>query len=375
MTELPIDSKISSYSKSECSMFEFCDGCAGNYCCFNSNSHNCNDCINSGVISFIKKNKPSFLDDLLNERISQSKYLFQNQDPLKLPDFIARIQINSKKKKQMEMETINASKESMVLVTMKNLISNKKHSNLRLKENFNQDLHEILNYNGKIILSLNIPNKNCIRLINSPEKSLDLIKILNPDIVTGFDADFYYSNPVFLTKLRLIQCYTANLYLSKLKIPIIPFYYPLPSFYSKFQFKYITTAKPRIIAIPTLEFRGSRKIYNDTDICNEIFEEISYLRKIPNLKIFSVNESPFSKKRIGDMCSSHCWRNTNYSKSYGKSYNLKLDNFLNPTNNFMLKKSTISNYQIQDLLKLERTISKARKNKLKKKEVVKWEHE
>lgn len=375
MTETQIDSKTSAYSKTKCPMYKFCDECLGENCCFHSHIHNCNRCINSGVISFIKGKQSGYLDCLLNERIFQSKNLFQNQVPLNLPDYVARIQINSKNIIQYEMEIIKLLKIKTVLVTMKNLISNDKSSYLRLKDNYCRDLHEILNFDGRIILSLNIPDENCILLINSPEKSVEMIKILNPDITTGFDADFYYSNPVFLTKLRLIQCYTANLYLSKLKIPIIPFYYPLPSLYSKYQFEYIAMAKPRIVAIPTFEFRNPLRTYNDTNICNNIFKEISYLNNISDLQIFSVNESPNSKKRIGDICSSHTWRNYSYSNSHGKSHFSKIENFFSPTYNFQSNRTTISNFQIQDLFKLHRTISKAKKNKLKEKEVVKWDHE
>ena len=295
--------------KSKCRFRDICGFCMGKSCCYYVKKyfdHNfCGLCPTQASCSNIRKQDLTTLDMNLTKAILKANVQNLEQDGLKCEIFISVIQMNSEFLRKFEIKMIKKNRFLMINIPIKYLINT---NDLSLKSWCDGDLHDILDYDGKILLSLNSLDSLTKRLLNNIDKTLKIFSILNPDLITGFDYDFYNTRAPFLVKFRLIECYEANFQLSKLKIPIIPFFYPIPNRFWSYQLSYLTNSQTKIIAVPHLSHPKTNDNYSKR-VDRQVKRQLNHLKKLLDIDILCLNKSPLTKNSYGSYFSSHTWRN------------------------------------------------------------------
>lgn len=192
----------------ECKFVNLCEGCdtnQANYCCLNLK-------IKKGNFYLCKKYKvcPNLTackmavdgslsrSSLFNRIIPSVEDISQIDFSIKKPyekfsqTFIPRIEVSNKDYKE-EIEVFKELNIQTIAVNLKCLLSNK--LNLIIKDSFLKDLHEIIKFEGEIMLLTTVHDYHCMKLMDNIEHYINDLEILNPDIITTFDANFYLDQP------------------------------------------------------------------------------------------------------------------------------------------------------------------------------------
>ncbi len=284
---------------------QFCNDYFLNICCLhNTNSQNdfkkckkiglcpnlylCKDAISGKLtrMSLFYNIIPSLED------IKSYKYLVKK--PLKnfQTRFIPRIDVYGDTLKN-QMKIINKLEIDLIAVSLTKLISNIEGS--ILKDSFRQDLHDKLDFDGKILLQTNIPDCYCIKIMENHQKYRDAINCLNPDVITTYDANFYLDQPLFINSIQIINLLNANSLLSDIEIPQIFLLPPAPLPLFKAIFEVFLRSNHRTICIPAAEFSKSKnpyflKIINHTNFIRETSDkefELLLISRSPDKQIYS----------------------------------------------------------------------------------------
>ncbi|MHA1755125.1 MAG: hypothetical protein ACTSVV_00040 [Promethearchaeota archaeon] len=183
---------------------------------------------------------------------------FYVKNPLRkfVEPYYPRIEIKNSKKLNKQMISIKNLGINGITISLNDIFSLKEE--FFIKERFFHDLHYLLDYHGKIILTTNIHDKFCKILIENPNKILKILKTLNPDAFTTFDANFYYTLPTFIILIQWDKVNKLNkkVYNTKIKqIGLIP---PVKKPFFKIFFLSQLIKNHKTIAIPMLELNKIR---------------------------------------------------------------------------------------------------------------------
>lgn len=237
-----------------------------------------------------------------------------------------------------QMKIINKLDIDFIAVSLKDLISNIEGE--ILKENFRKNLHDKLNFNGKILLQTNIPDCYCIKIMENPQKYRAAITYLGPDVITTYDSNFYLDQPIFISSIQLINLLNANSLISDIEIPQIFLLPPVPFPLFKSIFEVFLKSNHNTFCIPFAEFSKS----TNPDYL-KILNYIKFIRETSNrkFKMLILSKNP-NKSIFADCYSSITW-----TKVLGN----RKDNVLEVIENNLIKNIKIANkIQFQKSLNL-----------------------
>ncbi len=260
------------------------------------NLHVCRDAINGKLsrMSLFYNIIPSLEDIKSYDYIVKKPFKkFKNR-------FIPRIEVFGEKFKN-QMKIIKKLEIDAIAVNLADFISNIEGE--ILKENFKNNLHDRLDFDGKILLQTNIPDCYCIKIMENHLKYIDAINCLNPDIITTFDANFYLDQPLFINSIQIINILNANLLISELDIPQIFLLPPTPLPLFKSIFEVFLRSNHKSICIPVAEFSKSKNSY-----ILKILNFINYVRETSDKKfeLLLLSKNP-DKKMYANCYSSNTW--------------------------------------------------------------------
>jgi len=248
----------------------------------------CEDAINGNLIrkSLFNKIIPT-LDD-----IKSFKYNVKNPFKGFKRRFIPRIEVYGESSKN-QMKIIKKLGIDFIAVSLKNLISNSE--NKILKKNFENNLHDILDYDGKILLLTIIPDYYCLKIIKNSQKYVEALNLLQPDVITTFDANFYLDQPLFINFIQTLNILKANLAISNLEIPQIFLLPPVPLPLFECIFEVFLQSNHKSLCIPAGEFRNPKdphllKIIDFINYKKDILKkkfELLLISKSPNERIYA----------------------------------------------------------------------------------------
>lgn len=256
------------------------------------------------------KDCKAFRNRVLNDSyLPKVEKYFDNIRPInhplqKLDDyFIPRIEVRTRKSLKNQIKIVNKCKINTISVSLQDLLS--PNNPRSIKSNFAQDLHHLFDFHKKIILSLNIRDKLCKFLLEHLEIIPKIFKILNPDITTTLDANFYIDQPFFITALQLNKILKGNIIIERLKIQKIGLVPPSMSPFFEITLLSILKRNYSVVAIPLLEInKYSRVIHN---IFREgLMKQIYKIQSKLKFKFLLISTNP-SKKLYPDYFSGLSW--------------------------------------------------------------------
>ena len=206
--------------------------------------------------------------------------------------FIPRIEVYGENFKN-QIKIIHKLNIDCIAVSLADFISNIEGK--ILKDNFKYDLHDRLDFDGKILLQTNIPDFYCIKIMENYQKYREALSCLNPDIITTFDANFYLDQPLFVNSIQIFKILNANSLISDLEIPQIFLLPPAPLPLFKSIFEVFLRSNHKAICLPIAEFSKSKnsyllKIINHINFIRETSDkkfEILLLSKNPSISIYA----------------------------------------------------------------------------------------
>lgn len=327
-----------------CPFMTYCNYCEpSNYknCCLYSKLQN-NDfkkcdsyrCINSYDCIDIRDGK--ILEEYIPKLNFLGKFNYQIKKPLKKFNqcFIPRIDIFSSRNRNKQIKVIKELNINTIAISLQDLMSEDK--DLIIKSSFIEDLHNILKYNDKILLVTNISDVFCEKILNNTYRYMDLLQILNPDIITTFDANFYVSQPYFINMDRIRWIMEANELMKDLDIFQIGIIPPAPYIFFKAILKQMLEIGYKTVGIPLLEINRDRNFDLRYKFLNIIYN-FNYKYKF-NFILISTNppkiQSIGSKKSVyADCFSSHSWVVKNTRRlSFSKKKNIWKKNLIDSIN-------------------------------------------
>jgi hypothetical protein len=298
------------------------------------NLYVCRDTING------KLSRMSLFNNIIPSLEDIKSYEYIVKKPFKKFNnrFIPRIEVFGSNFKN-QMKIIKKLEIECIAVSLTNMISNKEGE--ILKENFKNNLHDRLGFDGKILLQTNIPDCYCIKIMENHQKYIDAINCLNPDIITTFDANFYLDQPLFINFIQIINILNANLLISELDIPQIFLLPPVPLPLFKSIFEVFLKSNHASICIPIAEFSKSKNPYflkllyyiNHIKETSDKEFELLLLSKSPDIKMYA------------DCYSSNTWtkiRERNTEEDYLNKMERKLQKTIQNANEMKFQKTLFS---------------------------------
>jgi len=245
--------------------------------------------------------------DNINYNVNIPFYRFKSK-------FIPRVEVYGKNSKE-QMEVIKKLGVQTIAVSLSRMISNKE--NQILKKSFECNLHDRFQFEGKILLQTNIPDSYCIKIMEKYKEFKKALKILNPDIITTYDANFYTDQPIFASIIQWFNVLRANINIKDIKIPQIFLLPPISSFLFKSIFQIFLKSNHRTACVPLGDFRNSET----THILN-IINVINHFREDSEKKfeILLISKSP-DKRVFADCYSSNTWAKKNGLRKMEKELN------------------------------------------------------
>lgn len=301
---------------SDCPFIDLCQFCNDYFldiCCLhNTNSKNdfknckkiglcpnlylCKDAING------KLSRMSLFYDIIPslEDIKSYKYLVKK--PLKnfQTRFIPRIEVYGDTFKN-QMKIIKKLEVDFIAVSLADFISNIEGE--ILKDNFRHNLHDRLDFDGKILLQTNIPDYYCIKIMENHQKYRDALNCLDPDVITTYDTNFYLDQPLFISSIQIINLLNANSLISDIEIPQIFLLPPAPLPLFKSIFEVFLRSNHKTICLPVAEFSKSKNTY-----LLKILNHINLIRETTDkeFELLLLSKSP-DKRICVDCYSSNTW--------------------------------------------------------------------
>lgn len=259
------------------------------------------------------------------EDISKIDFTIKNPYEKFSQDFIPRIEL-SRKDYEEQIEVFKELNINTIAVSLKRLLSNK--LNLIIKESFLKDLHQIFKFDGEILLITTVHDYHCIKLMNNIEQYVNDLKILNPDIITTFDANFYLDQPLFITATQTLNILKANEVIKDLDIAQVGLVPPSPKQFFKTTLEAFLNLNYKTICIPFAELNKEKNSHRDF-ILNTI-QEIKSMRN-DDFEYLLLSTSP-TKKYYADCYSSPSW----YIKRKSAFFLSKKKNWYNKLRHYQL---------------------------------------
>ncbi|MBN1215552.1 MAG: hypothetical protein JXA99_08910 [Candidatus Lokiarchaeota archaeon] len=279
--------------------------------CYNLECVNSHDCIDA-IENILKPIQIPSIKDIISNNFTVKKPLLDLKT-----NFIPRIDLFSSKKRNEQIKIIERNNIPILAISLQNLLSSKKDQ--ILKNNFNKDIHDIIDFNGKILLVTNISDHFCEKLLSNIDQYISALKILKPDIITTFDANFYLTQPIFITKYQLNQILIANNRIKDLNIYQIGLVPPVQVKYFEIILDRMLNNNYKVIGIPFLEINRDKKRklkQNYIDILNKFKQKYDF-------KFILISTNP-DKKIMSDCYISQSWVKIKNSRNLNLQEKIKL---------------------------------------------------
>lgn len=157
-------------------------------------------------------------------------------------------------------------------------------------------LHSFLNFDGKIILTTDIPNILCDRI--DADRLCLYVESLKPDCITTFDTYYHDDQPTFITQIKMYETLEKTVRLSdKIKSPVIGLAIGPSNKLFEWYARCLVKLGCNLLAIPCFESRsrGSKKAG-----LGKIAERIQMIKSIhPDIQILLLSCSPSYPKVYG----------------------------------------------------------------------------
>lgn len=270
--------------------------CYSNTCI---NSLDCCDIIDERIFGMEKKifieHIPEKLDILaINYTLNKPFQGFKQ-------NFIPRIDVSSPRNRKAQIKLIKKAKIEYLAISLQDIMSD--DESLIIKPNYLQDLHKLLEYDGKILLLSNILDRFCEKLLKK-ENTLRLIKELKrvkPDVMTTLDANFYLGQPLFITLFQLYRVIQANKLLNNSKIYQIGLIPPIPLIF-KDLLTYMLKLGHKTVCVPLLEVNK----YKNFKLRDKTVGYLNDFKRKFSFEFLLISTNPYVKTYV-DYFSSQTW--------------------------------------------------------------------
>ncbi|MHA1251611.1 MAG: hypothetical protein ACTSRP_16590 [Candidatus Helarchaeota archaeon] len=285
------------YKQFQCCILKRLKGEISSINCIEINCININDCKKAieGKLSIDSIPK---INNFFNNNYRVRNPLCEFKEP-----YYPVIQIESKSTLKNQINLIKKLQIRGIVVSLQKIFSVKEE--YFIKKPYFCDLHDFLNYDGEIILTTNIADEYCNILIKNSQKIPEMLKRLNPNAFTTFDANFYYTQPTFITLIQLDKIFKTNGKVSNLNIKQIGLVPPIKMPFFKIAILSQLNYNHKTIAIPLQELNKRQTVesrYYKQIINNQC---ISYASKF-KFKFILLSTSP-TKKIYANSFSSMSW--------------------------------------------------------------------
>ncbi|MHA1381332.1 MAG: hypothetical protein ACTSRG_23435 [Candidatus Helarchaeota archaeon] len=197
--------------------------------------------------------------------------------------------------KELEIEAIMVNPNKNMTINKHNL----------LRPGANQPFHDLLNFDGEIIMSTNFNDKYCHLILKDINRFKEMIEVLQPDVITTLDANFYYDQPNFITAIQLNKIFNANNDLNDLKQKMIGLVPPANSPYFEIGLLTQLAIGHKTIAIPLQELNAKNTDKNKKYV-KRIIDKTLTLQEKFNFKFILLSTSP-RNQIFSDAFSSFTW--------------------------------------------------------------------
>lgn len=264
---------------------KFCE----NYSC--CNYFHCNNALNGYI-----------LPEYIPTKIILKKIHYSVKKPCNSfsSHFIPSFDISPIQKAKEQIEIIKKVNLDAISLRLSSIISNSPKK--IIKDNYRVDLHQLLDFEGKIMLTTNIRDSICEKLLNNVDKFIEELIILKPDIITTFDANFYIDQPLFITLYQMFRILKANERLKDLDIYQIFLAPPLVYPFFEIMIELALKLNYKAIGIPLLEINRDRLKRYRSDLINSL----NWFKMKNNFKSMLISTNPNSKLLV-DCFSSQSW--------------------------------------------------------------------
>ena len=200
--------------------------------------------------------------DLITEDIPKINDFSGKQRKVRTPlnkfnvNYYPILQIESKKTLSEQLKLIKKLDFPAIVISLQKLVSPVEEC--CIKKIYYRDLHDFLDYDGEIVLTTNIQNRYCKILMDKSENIPEMLKTLNPDVITTLDADFYLNHPTFIQLLQLDKIFKTNDQISAVNIKQIGLVPPIPEPLFGIALLSQLMKNHKTIAIPFQEFNRHR---------------------------------------------------------------------------------------------------------------------
>lgn len=279
----------------ECRLFDLCRYCTSSFyneCCLVYNlkhkdfPKNCGDCYNKKRCKRANgdrisiKGIPDFTAiDNLQYRVRNPIYGLQQ-------NYIPKIDIDSPNLRAEQIRIIRSCKINILNVSLQKMMASTKDE--LIKKKYLLDLHKFLDFHGKILLTTNIKDKFCDKIMQNIPKFIEQVNLMNVDIMTTLDANFYWDQPLFITLLKLKQITIANRLIQDINCSQIGLVPPMIPFFTKKYIQFMLNSNFKVIGIPMQEINKD----NERGFKSKIFHLANSLKTFNKFKLLLISTSP-----------------------------------------------------------------------------------
>ena len=271
--------------------------------CYSNKCINSSDCCSIIDERIFGKEKKIFIQD-----IPEKSEIFTVGYKLSKPfqgfkqNFIPRIDISPQGTMETQIEIIKNANQHYLAVSLQDLMS--EDENLIIKSNYlKHSLHKTLKYDGKILLLTNISDIFCEKLLKKENilRFIEELKILKPNVMTTLDANFYLSQPLFITLFQLFRVIQANKLLNDSKIDLVGLIPPIPLIF-KDLLTYMLKLGHKTVCVPLLEVNK----YKNFKLRDKTVGYLNDFKRKFSFEFLLISTNPYVKTYV-DYFSSQTW--------------------------------------------------------------------
>ncbi len=279
----------------ECRFFKLCKYCTlsfSNECClkynlkFSNFPKECQSCYNLDLCQRANENKISENEIPDIKKINILQYNVKNPEYELKHNYIPKIDIHSPKLRKEQIKVIKSCKIKILNVSLQKIMS--PNENELIKREYLVDLHELLNFSGRILLTTNIQDKFCEKIMQNIPKFIEQVNLMNVDVITTIDANFYWNQPLFITLLRLKDITIANRKINEMNCSQIGLVPPMIPVFTKKYMDFMLKANFKVIGIPMQEINKD----NERGIKSKIFHTANSIKNYKTFKLLLISTSP-----------------------------------------------------------------------------------
>ena len=264
--------------------------------------------------------------------INNLQFCVKNPEYLLQQNYIPRIDIHSPKLRTEQINAIKSCKIKILNVSLQKIMASTKEE--LIKREYLLDLHKLLDFHGRILLTTNIEDKLCDKIMHNIPEFIEQVNLMKVDIMTTLDANFYWCQPLFITLLKLKQITMSNRLIRDINCSQIGLVPPMIPFFTKKYANFMLKANFKVIGIPMQEINKD----NERGIKSKVFHSVNSLKKFKKFKLLLMSTSPTKSNPKNliypDYYTSLSWTIIKNSKSLSKEIvnrkrKLKLLNYNN----------------------------------------------